>query len=99
MAYLTPTLKTGELAYFDSFAGPVPCKVVSIASSRVADFRPGSWQDVKAVCTADRGTYRKGETLQGQGLHFFPRKALRKRSGQFRIWPYRVEAAGYQVAA
>lgn len=88
-----PTLQPGALAYFDSFAGPVPCKVESISTSNPHDTRPGSWQDVKARVTADHGAYKKGEELAGWALHFFPRAALRRRKYSSVIAPYRVQAS------
>ena len=95
MSNETPILKAGALAYFDSFAGPVPCKITAIVSDRPGDLRPGTHQTVKAICTAKRGAYNKGEALTGAGLHFYPRKAQRVRSGQFRIGHYRVEDDSY----
>lgn len=94
MSYQTPVLVAGSLAYFDSLSGPVPCKIIAIASDSPADFRPGSWQTVDAVCTASRGSYNKGDKMQAAGLHFFPRQALRRR----RIYPYRVECDAYRAS-
>lgn len=66
------TLKTGDLAYFDSFAGMVPCKVLSIGGiSGLAS----SAQAVTLVVTATRGAYQKGEVLETSGLHAVPRCA------------------------
>ena len=94
MSYQTPVLVAGSLAYFDSLSGPVPCKIIAIASDSPADFRPGSWQTVDAVCTASRGSYNKGDKMQAAGLHFFPRQALRRG----RIYPYRVECDAYRAS-
>lgn len=85
---MTLTLKTGGLAYFDSFAGPVPCKVLSITGT---SGKAGSDQTVTVRFTAARGAYRSGETRTEWGLHIVPRRALYQRSGQFRILPYNVQ--------
>lgn len=89
---LLPVLEPGKLAYFDSFSGPVPCRIDSITSENRDDSRPSSRQQVTATVTAERGAYRKGLALSGWGLQFFPRKALGRRSGKLVIRPYRVQA-------
>ncbi len=66
------TLKTGTLCYFDSFAGMVPCKVMGISG---ASGNPSSDQTVTLLVTATLGAYRKGETLETNGLHAVPCKA------------------------
>ena len=53
-----PILKSGALAYFDTFAGLVPCKVDRIEGADRADNRPSSEQTAHFTLTAPRGAYR-----------------------------------------
>lgn len=83
------TLKTGCLAYLDSFAGLVPCKVESI--KRQAD---GLIHTVQATVrfTATRGAYKRGDVHTSSCLWVFPRDAVyrqRSMSGA-RVRPYDV---------
>ena len=81
------TLTIGSLAYLDSFAGLVPCKVTAITG------RSGfasSAQSVTLLLTANRGAYRKGESIETNGLHAVPRKAVHGKYGD-RIRVYQVE--------
>lgn len=78
------------LAYFDSFAGLVPCKVAAA----------GRWDDYSALVTvkltATRGAYKRGEVLCVPLRHVVPRTAIRYRCGIARIarfsWPDIVAA-------
>jgi hypothetical protein len=85
------TLKVGQLAYYDSFFGPIPCKVTAITGeSGLAS----TSQAVTVVLTASRGTYgvyKQGEQIETNGLHVFPRNASVTRGGIRRILPYRIE--------
>lgn len=86
-------LAAGKLAYYDTFAGPVPCKVLSITTEPNAPEEhlstPGSWHRVDIQLTADRGAYRKGEVVRDLwSLHVVPRGALRGN----RILAYTVNA-------
>jgi hypothetical protein len=85
------TLKSGDLAYFDSFAGLIPCKVVSISGT---SGRAGSDQTATVRLTAGRGAFKQGELHTGWALHYVPRKAvrgLRSRNCSARIGPYSVQ--------
>lgn len=85
------TLAAGSLAYFDSFAGLVPCKVETIKGP---SGRASSDQFVTARLTADRGPYKRGEIAKASALWFVPRDAvLNKRSRQcsMRIGAYQVQ--------
>ncbi len=69
-------LNEGDLAYVDSFAGLVPCKVISLDwHARTAEVR----------ITADRGAYKKGETYTGHTNRVVNRAHVVRRSGQYRI--------------
>lgn len=82
-------LRSGDLAYVDSFAGLIPCKVISITGN---SGRCGSDQSVTVKLTANRGAYKRGQTLVEWGWHIIPRYAVMKNGYQFRILPYDVEA-------
>lgn len=82
------TLRTGQLAYYDSFAGLIPCRVLTITG------RPGiasTAQNVTVRLTGARGAYRRGETIHTTGIHAVPRGAVRQVQGNARIRPYKVE--------
>lgn len=76
------TLRSGDLAYADTFSGLIPCKVLSI-------------RDVNSVSiklTAGRGPYRKGEVLTWDWKWVVPRDAaLFRRNCSTRILGYNVE--------
>lgn len=79
-----PVLKTGDLAALDTFAGAIPCKVLSITGT---SGRCGSDQGVTVRLTAARGAYKRGEVLTAWGLHVVPRQCIRG----MRVLPYDVE--------
>lgn len=88
-------LKTGDLAYFDSFLGAIPCRVERIeGTSGLAS----TAQKVTIKLTASRSRcsdssiYRVGEVIESNGLHVFPRDAHRKSKYGNRIRPYQVIA-------
>ena len=87
-----PILKAGELAYYDSFAGLIPCKVVRVFIERV-ELSYGNLGSPRAeiVLTAARPGYKRGEAIQAVAHHVVPRRAVRRRNGQFRIMPYSHE--------
>ena len=87
-----PTLKTGENVYWDTFAGLVPVKVVSIKSRDPLNHRPSSDHEVIAKVTRDHGPYRKGETVSGWSIHFPPAKAIKRRKYSSTIGYYNVIA-------
>ena len=81
------TLTIGSLAYFDSFAGLIPCKVLAITGQ---SGMCGSMQDVTLQLTAARGAYKRGEVLTTWGLHAVPRKSVYGRMRRIRA--YQVQA-------
>ena len=83
------TLRTGDLAYYNSFSGLIPCKVTKITGP--FGFA-GSEQNVTFTLTANRGPYRRGESLTQWALHVVPRKSVRVTGGQYRIRCYQVVA-------
>lgn len=85
------TLAAGSLAYWDTFAGLVPCKVQSIKGPSGP---ASSDQYVKARLTANRGPYKRGEWCAGSALWFVPRDAVlnkRSRHCSMRIGAYQVQ--------
>jgi hypothetical protein len=79
------TLTVGCLAYFDSFAGLVPCWIVSIDGPAGT---PSTSQRVTVRFTAKRGPYRRGEAYETSGLHVCPRGAARFGKHCTTIRPY-----------
>jgi hypothetical protein len=74
----------GTLAYLDTFAGLIPCKVTAAHDERHVTVR----------VTADRRAFRRGELITsrvGSG-GVIPRTAVYTRGGQYRI-------AGFDVIA
>jgi hypothetical protein len=82
-------LKSGDLAYFDSFAGLVACRVQRITgTSGIAS----TAQTVRFRITASgNGTYKHGEILETHGLHVCPRPAVHRIGYFFHINRYQVE--------
>lgn len=73
------------LAYLDSFAGLVPCRIVAV----------GDWNDPASLAriryTATRGAYKRGEYDVQQLSNLVPRHAVyksRQHCGQYRIRAY-----------
>lgn len=64
--------KIGELAYFDSLSGLVPCKTVSLAETPLAKF-------VTVRVTANRKIYKKGEILEQPQTRIVPRTNVYRR--------------------
>ena len=79
------SLTTGCLAYFDSFAGLVPCWIMSIAGPLGT---PSTAQRVTVKFTAKRGPYKRGEIHETSGLHILPRGAARFGKHSTAIRPY-----------
>lgn len=96
------TLRVGSLAYYDTFAGLVPCKVLSLKEETKDPSVPMSYElalggipsRYKATVriTATRGAYRKGEILMDLFAHdVVPRKAVRFLKYSPRIGAYNVD--------
>lgn len=87
-----PILKPGARAYWDTFAGLVPCRVTAIRTDRPDDPRPASWQSVDVEVTESTGPYAKGHReLQLWGLHVIPPGAIIRGQFSTRIGPYHVQ--------
>ena len=70
------------LAYLDSFAGLVPCRIVAVGV-----WRDGSSQ-ARVQYTATRGAYRRGDFGTHVLRHVVPRTAIRRRKYSTRIAAY-----------
>jgi hypothetical protein len=83
---IMPVLKTGIKAYYDTFSGLIPCKVLRV-------YRTGNeYNAVDIKLTAGRGAYKRGEVLQALSTqHVCPRNAVYVRNGQYRIRAYGTE--------
>jgi hypothetical protein len=81
--YLPRVLRAGSLAYLDTFAGLVPCKVLRV-------WRADDWPHMRAdvQITATRGAYKRGALETFPAKDCPPRDAIRTRCGQFRIVPF-----------
>ncbi len=82
-------LKSGDLAYFDSFAGLIACRVQTITgTSGVAS----TAQTIRfRITSAGNNAYKRGEIMETSGLHVVPRNAVHRVGYFFRIRGYQVE--------
>ena len=98
------TLRKGSLAYYDTFSGLVPCKVLAVRDAadlsvpmRFELLKGGvsSRYKVDVRLTATRCAYRKGEVLTDLFAHdVVPREAVRFRKYNAMIVKYEVEVEG-----
>jgi len=75
----------GTPAYYDTFAGLVPCKVLEITGERLYGFRCGPYNVIRFRVTADHGPYHKGEILTADAAHVPPRSMIKRRQYSSRI--------------
>jgi|LakMenE18May11ns_1017448.scaffolds.fasta_scaffold9734746_2 hypothetical protein len=70
-----------SLAYFDSFSGLVPCKVISI-SDELSQCPGLNGRTTKCLIsvrlTATVGAYKKGEIIDSNPLRVIPRSNVRR---------------------
>lgn len=71
------TFHEGTPAYYDTFSGLIPCKVLEITQP-AEGFRCGPYDAIRFKLTADRGAYKKGEILVADAAHVPPQKMIRK---------------------
>lgn len=80
-----------RLAYFDSFAGLVPCRVLgATTTSPPAPFTPREVVRIEITATRERGPYRKGDVIDAIPTSVISRgrvKGLRSMSGPRIIGP------------
>lgn len=85
MSDLRPTLRAGSLAYYDTYSGMVPCKVLSI----IATAEPG--YTIRFRLTGTRQAYKRGEVLEAHQRYVIPRDAYKARRLGGRITYYQVQ--------
>jgi hypothetical protein len=78
------------LAYIDSFAGLVPCRVTDVRDVRDPVLST-IYRQVTATVTADRGAYKRGEIVSLASHTIVPRTAVRRRKYSTRILPFHWE--------
>jgi hypothetical protein len=81
------TLRAGQLAFLDTFAGLVPCKVRTLVLDDDSPAGVLRWT-VTVKLTATRGAYKRGEVLTfagDDGRNVVPRSAVYVRNYKFRI--------------
>lgn len=82
----TKIYRAGELAYYDTFSGLIPCKVIEVilwGSGKT--IQSGK---VKIKLTADRQAYKRGEILEVTADNVIPRNHIRTSSGKYKINVY-----------
>lgn len=86
------TLTVGCKAYFDTFAGLIPCKVTAIKRD-VLELSCATIDGiaVTARLTANRGAYKRGELVTASNRYIVPRTAVYVRSGQYHIGAYQTQ--------
>lgn len=72
-------------AFYDTFSGLVPCRVIGIKPGRHYGFLAGHNDTITAIVTKDRGPYKKGETIVNGASHIIPRRFIRIRDYHYRI--------------
>jgi len=93
MVIIEAVLKPGTLAYWDTFAGLVPCRIRRIGAARGG--YPGYAVDI--TLTAPRGPYKRGEIHDNVLVsRVVPRACVRKlrsRTVSPYILPYTIEVS------
>jgi hypothetical protein len=79
-------LKTGTPALFDTFAGPIRCKVLAVKKGA-----HGLHAVTIQITATKGGPYKRGEIVATNCRHAVPRGAIYRKGGQYRIGPYTVE--------
>ena len=74
-----------RLAYWDSFSGLVPCKVVGIERFIDPDYTDvfGHLYMVVAVLTVNRGPWRRGEQIVWSPAYIWPRDCVKPKRGTY----------------
>lgn len=62
----------GELAYWDTFSGLVPCKVLTVTQKKWVQ-----GLSLQVRLTATRGAYKRGETTWVRAKGIVPRSSVR----------------------
>ena len=87
---LRPVLRVGDLAYYDSITGMIPCKVISLRG----ESGPASSESSALVkTTAARNGWPRGTEFDAWTLRVVPRAAYLRRRHGARIGYYTVEVS------
>lgn len=85
----THTINTiNSLAYFDSFSGLIPCKVLDINDKLINDEKfSGKTSEciISVKLTTNRGAYNRGEIIESNALKIIPRTHIAFRKYGMRI--------------
>ncbi len=73
----------GQLAYLDTFAGMVPCKVLRVIEP--ASGNTVTKGKIEIRLTATRGAYKRGEVLIDQACNVVPRPQRFCRCGKYKV--------------
>jgi hypothetical protein len=67
-----------ELAYFDSFSGMIPCKVIAIENDQTFDYNKGipTSDKITIKLTGNCKAYKRGETIVSNSIHIVPRESV-----------------------
>lgn len=88
-------LAQGALAYYDSFNGLIPCRVLSVRhtanATRGIHCENLGEVSVQFLVTANRPGYKLGEVLESNGMHIVPRGAIYRHNHIVRIKSYTYE--------
>lgn len=85
------TLKAGIAAYFDTFSGLVPCKVLRVRSTSRMPLHPIPTYEAEIEITKTVGPYKQGETLTWSARDVVPKGAIKHTQFSSRILPYNIE--------
>jgi hypothetical protein len=85
-----PVYRAGALAWFDSFAGMIPCTVITVARDGCGWVAAPDSGEITARLNADRGGYARGEIITAGAHDIVPRAQRSVRRGRYRINPVYV---------
>ena len=77
------TFIAGTLAYYDTFSGLIPCKVVAVLKD--CNGRLIGRDELTIKLTATRGAYKRGEVLTVSASIAPPRSMVRVCGGKYRV--------------
>jgi hypothetical protein len=68
-----------ELAYYDTFSGMIPCKVIAIDTDKSFDYDKGipTSDKITVKLTANCQAYKRGEIITDNSMHIIPRESVR----------------------
>jgi len=87
----SPVLRAGILAYLDTFAGMIPCKVLRVTALEPIHTDGTVLHEATVRLTAGRRAYRRGEEFTELAHHVVPRSAVRWSKYGTRIMKFTIE--------